>query len=236
MNGTTGEPGCPGPDRMMGELAERLSDYVLGLFGEEDAVLTELRQEITRQGLPEIHISQQLGRLLEVLLAAAGARRVLEIGTLGGYSALWMARALPADGRLVTLEIDPSRAAFARRFIEKAGQGGVIEVRVGDARETLAALAEEAMEPFDAAFIDADKESYVEYLDRSLQLVRPGGLIMADNAFRDGRVLAPAPDRATRGILAYNERVAGDERLASTVIPIRDGLAVSVVLGQQGVG
>lgn len=214
---------------MMSELAARLSDYVLELFGEVDPVLTELRREIARQGLPEIHISPQLGRLLEVLLATAGARRVLEIGTLGGYSALWMARALPADGRLVTLEIDPSRAAFARRFIEKAGRSGVIEIRVGDARETLAAMVKEAIQPFDAAFIDADKESYVEYLDRSLELVRPGGLILADNAFRDGRVLDPDPDPATRGILAYNERVATDDRLASTVIPIRDGLAVSVI-------
>lgn len=215
----------------MNDRDERLSDYVRDLFAGEDAVLTDLRHEIKRQGLPEIHISPQLGRLLEVLLAAVGARRVLEIGTLGGYSALWMVRALPLGGRVVTLEIDPSRAAFARKYFEEAGRGDMIQVRVGDARGTLAAMVEEAVEPFDAVFIDADKESYVEYLDWSLQLVRPGGLVLADNAFRNGRVLDTAPDAATRGILAYNERVATDERLASTVIPIRDGLAVSVIRG-----
>ena len=213
----------------------RLSGYVRDLFAAEGPVLEELRAEISRREMPEIYISANVGRLLQVLLAGIEARRVVEVGTLGGYSALWMARGLPADGRLVTLEIDPERAELARRFIGKAGLSDVIEVRVGDARETLAELAgavasgDEA--PFDAAFIDADKEGYVEYLDRSLELVRPGGLILADNAFRDGRVLDDDPDEATMGVLAYNERAASDERLLSTVVPIRDGLVVSVVRG-----
>ena len=212
---------------------ELLSDYVRDLFVEEGPVLAELREAIGRRGLPEIHISANLGRLLEVLLTAIGARRVVEVGTLGGYSALWMARPLPPDGRLVTLEIDPDRAELAREFAGKAGLDDVVEVRVGDARDTLAELTaavasgEEA--PFDAAFIDADKEGYVEYLDRCVDLVRPGGLILADNAFRDGRVLDSDPDEATRGVLEYNRRAAADERLVSTVIPIRDGLVVSVV-------
>ena len=214
-----------------GEVAELLSDYVEQLFAAEGAVLEELRAEISRSGFPEIYISAEQGKLLQVLLAAIGARRVLEIGTLGGYSALWMVRALPPDGRLVTLEIDSDRAALARRFVEKAGSERQIEVREGDARALLAAMADEGAEPFDAAFIDADKESYVEYLDRSLELVRPGGLILTDNAFRDGRVLDDDPDEATRGVLAYNARVASDSRLASTIIPVRDGLAVSVVRG-----
>lgn len=214
-----------------GEVAELLSDYVEQLFAAEGAVLGELRAEISRRGFPEIYISAEQGKLLQVLLAAIGARRVLEIGTLGGYSALWMARALPPDGRLVTLEIDSDRAALARRFVEKAGSERQIEVREGDARALLAVMADEGTEPFDAAFIDADKESYVEYLDRSLELVRPGGLILTDNAFRDGRVLDDDPDEATRGVLAYNARVASDPRLVSTIIPVRDGLAVSVVRG-----
>lgn len=216
---------------MAGDLADRLSAYVGDVFVEEGEVLEELRHEIGRQGLPEIHISPQLGKLLQVLLEAVAARRVLEVGTLGGYSALWMARALPADGRLITLEIDAERAAFARTFIAKAGRSETVEVRVGDARDTLAALVAEGAEPFDAVFIDADKEGYIEYLDRSLELVRPGGLILADNAFRDGRVLDDDPDPATEGVLAYNRRVATDPRLTSTVIPIRDGLAISLVRG-----
>ena len=213
--------------------SERLSDYVRDLFAEEGEVLESLRREIGRQDMPEIYISPEQGKLLQVLLTAVGARRVLEIGTLGGYSALWMARALPADGRLITLEKDAGRADFARGFIERAGLGDVVDVRIGEAREVLLelvdAVASGAEEPFDAVFIDADKEPFVEYLERSLELVRPGGLILGDNAFRDGRILEDDPDEATRGVLDYNDRVAGDPRLVSTIIPIRDGLAVSVV-------
>lgn len=211
------------------DLPEGLSRYVRDHFAAEDEVLADLRLKITNGDLPAIHISPELGRLLQVLLTSIGARRVLEIGTLGGYSALWMARALPSDGRLITLEIDPERAAIARRFIERAGRTESVEVRVGDARDTLAAMVEAEEPAFDAVFIDADKESYVEYLERSLALVRPGGLILADNAFRDGRILAESPDEATRGVLAYNRRVATDDRLVSTIIPIRDGVAISVV-------
>ena len=219
-----------------------LARYVEDLFTDEGAVLEELRAAITDQGLPEIYISAEVGKLLQLLLSAIGARRVLEIGTLGGYSALWMARALPADGRLVTLEVDPERAAFARRFIAKAGMADIVDVREGDARQVLAAMVADRTddgggaggldaraEAFDAVFIDADKESYVEYLDRSLELVRPGGLIMADNAFRDGRILDDDPDEATRGVLAYNERAASHPRLDSTIIPVRDGVVVSRV-------
>lgn len=209
----------------------RLEGYVRRLFAGEDEVLEALRDEIARQGLPEIYVSPDVGRLLQLLLAAVGARRVLEVGTLGGYSAIWMARSLPADGRLLTLELDPDRAAFARGFAARAGLEAVIEVRVGDARELLEELVAADGEPFDAVFIDADKESYVEYLERSLELVRPGGLIMADNALWEGRVVDEDPDAATRGIQRYNERIAAHERLLSTIIPVRDGVAVSLVKG-----
>ncbi len=210
------------------DLADRLTGYVEELFAEEDAVLAELRSEIPRQGLPEILISAEVGRLLQVLLHSVGARRVLEIGTLGGYSAIWMARALPPDGRLLTLELDEGRAVFARDFVARAGLESIIEVRVGDARTAMRELVAVG-ESFDAVFIDADKESYGEYLDRSLELVRPGGLILADNAFRSGRVLDDDPDEGVRGVLAYNRRIATDERLVSTILPVRDGVAMSVV-------
>jgi caffeoyl-CoA O-methyltransferase len=206
-----------------------LTAYVEGLFAREDDLLRELREATAREGLPEIYISAEVGRLLQVLLTAIDARRVVEIGTLGGYSAVWMARALPADGRLVTLELREDRAELARRFVERAGLASRVDVRVGDARATLAELVEREGRSFDAAFIDADKEGYPEYLERSLALVRPGGLILADNAFRDGRILGEDPDEATRGVLAYNGAVAGDDRLVSTIVPIRDGLVVSVV-------
>lgn len=208
-----------------------LSGYVRELFADEGEVLEELRYETSRRDLPEIYISAEEGKLLQVLLAAMRARRVLEIGTLGGYSAQWMARALPSDGTLITLEIDPDRAEFARGFIEKAGMAEVVEVRVGDARDVMAAMVEDGVEPFDAVFIDADKEPLLEYLDLSLELVRPGGLILTDNAFRSGQVLDEEPAEDARAVIAYNERVASDPRLISTIIPVRDGLAVSVVKG-----
>lgn len=208
--------------------SDRLDDYVRGLLAVEDDVLAELRDAMDREGLPDIYISADVGKLLQVLLTAVGARRVLEIGTLGGYSAIWMARALPAGGRLVTVELDPGRADFARRFAARAGLEAVIDVRVGEARDVLSDMVA-AADTFDAVFIDADKEGYIEYLDRALELVRPGGLILADNAFRDGRILEDAPDEATRGILAYNDRIASDPRLLSTIVPVRDGVAVSVI-------
>ena len=204
-----------------------LSGYVRRLFAAEDGVLEALRYEIPRRGLPEIQISAEQGRLLQVLLRAVGARRVLEVGTLGGYSSIWMARALPPDGRLLTLEIDPERAAFAREFIERAGLSDRIEVRVGDAGETLAAL--DAGEPFDAVFIDADKERYPAYLDEALRLLRPGGLVLADNAFWSGRVLDEAPEEeGTTGVRELNRRLAEHPDLLGTIIPMRDGLAVAV--------
>lgn len=205
----------------------RLSAYVEGLFAPEDDLLKEIREEISRRGLPEIYISPELGRLLQVLLSGAGAHSVLEVGTLGGYSAIWMARVLPPGGRLVTVEVDPDRAALARGFVARAGLESMVEVRVGDGREVLERMVDEG-DRFDAVFIDADKEGYPEYLDRALELVRPGGLILADNAFRDGRVLDAEPDEATRGVMTYNERVASDPRLESTIVPVRDGLTVAV--------
>ena len=204
-----------------------LSGYIRGLFAAEDETLEELRYEISRRGLPEIHISAEQGRVLQVLLRAVGARRVLEIGTLGGYSALWMARALPSDGRLLSLEIDPDRAEFAREFARRAGLESLIEVRVGDAAEVLPSL--DAEEPFDAVFIDADKERYPAYLEQALRLLRPGGLVIGDNALWRGRVLDEEPEEeSTRAIQAFNRSLADDPRLTATILPIRDGMAVAV--------
>ncbi|HEX7049681.1 MAG TPA: O-methyltransferase [Longimicrobiales bacterium] len=209
--------------------AAALSAYVEDLFAPEDVVLRELREEIQRRGLPTISITAEVGKLLQVLLTAVGARRVLEIGTLGGYSAIWMARALPPEGRVLTLEINERHAELAREFIGRAGLEGVIEVRSGDARVLLAGLADEGAS-FDACFIDADKESYPAYLRWARRLVRPGGLILADNAFWSGRVLeTPPPDDGALEVDQFNRELAAAQDLCSTVIPVRDGLAVAVV-------
>jgi caffeoyl-CoA O-methyltransferase len=213
---------------MTGDPARR-TDYVEGLFAREDPLLAELRAEIPRRGFPEIAISAEVGRLLQVLLVAVGARRVLELGTLGGYSAIWMARVLPAGGRLLTVELDADRAELAREYVARAGLEDRVEVMVGDAVPITAGLVA-AGEAFDAVFIDADKEGYGTYLDRALELVRPGGLILADNAFRSDRVLDPEPDdHGVRVLQDFNRRLAGHPDLVATIVPVRDGLAVAVV-------
>ena len=206
---------------------EACDAYIRRLFGSEDEVLRDLRREITESDLPEICISPEEGRLLQVMLRCVGARRVLELGTLGGYSAIWMARALPAGGELLTVEREEMRAELARRYVQRAGLMGIVEVVVGEAGAILEDLSEAG--PFDAVFIDADKESYPAYLDWCLDHVRDGGLVIADNAFKAGTVVEESEDPAVRGIQEYNRRIAEDSRLTSIIIPMRDGVAVTLI-------
>ncbi len=202
--------------------------YVEELFAPEDELLSELRREMSAAGLPEIYISAEEGRLLQVMLRAIDAQQAVELGTLGGYSAIWMARALKEGGRLITVERDPARAELARRFIRRAALEDRVEVRVGEALALLASLAADG--PFDAVFIDADKESYPRYLDWCLEVVRPGGLVIGDNAFQEGEVVDDSAQNAeVRGIREFNRRLAVDPRLTSIVVPTRDGVAIAVV-------
>lgn len=211
-------------------MSDRIADYIAALFAPEDDVLRTLREEADRGGLPPIAIPPETGRLLQVLLRAIGARRVLEVGTLGGYSAIWMARALPLDGRILSLEIDPARAEFARRHIARAGFAHVVEVRVGAALHLLPALDGER---FDAVFLDADKEPLPTYFEWALRLLRPGGLVIADNALRGGRVLdADDADPDVRGVRELNRKLAADPRVTGLVLPIGDGVAVGVYAGE----
>ncbi|HEU5184568.1 MAG TPA: O-methyltransferase [Gemmatimonadaceae bacterium] len=208
-------------------MSDRVDEYITSLFARDDDVLAALREAADREGLPPISIGAVTGRLLQVLISAVRAERVLEVGTLGGYSAIWMARALPRSGRLVTIEIDERHADFARRYFTRAGLDDRIEVRVGRALDVLPAFDGER---FDVVFLDADKEPLPTYLDWSLRLLRPGGLLVADNALWGGRVLDPATeDEGTRGVREFNRRLATDERLRGTIIPVGDGLAVAVV-------
>jgi predicted O-methyltransferase YrrM len=208
-------------------MADGAGDYIVSLFGAEDEILATLREEADRTGLPPISISADEGRLLQVLLTAIGARRVLEVGTLGGYSAICMARALPPDGTLLSLEIDERHAAFARRHIERAGLSERVEIRVGRALELLPAFDGER---FDAMFLDADKEPLPTYFEWALRLVRPGGLIIGDNALWGGRVYTgEAADDRTRAVQEFNRRMASDPRVLSILVPTHDGVAVGVV-------
>lgn len=215
------------------ELVESVDRYVEGLFVPSDEALGAALRGSRAAGLPEIQISPTQGKLMRLLAEMVGARRILEIGTLGGYSAIHLARALPEDGTLISLEIDEEHAEVARRNVERAGLGEKVEVRVGEAKELLAEMAEENAGPFDVIFIDADKEGYPEYLEWSLKLSRPGSLILGDNAIRGGSVLDPdnASSLATR---EFNEKLARHPRLSALVLPLMreriDGLAIARVL------
>lgn len=208
-------------------MSDRAGDYIVGLFGAEDELLASLREEADRTGLPPIAISSDEGRLLQVLLTTVNARRVLEVGTLGGYSAICMARALPAGGRLTTVEINEHHAAFARRYIARAGLADRVDVRVGRALDVLPALDGER---FDAMFLDADKEPLPAYFEWALRLVRPGGLIIGDNALWGGRVYArDENDEKTKAVREFNRRMATDPRVLGIIVPTHDGVAVAVV-------
>ena len=215
-------------------LLRDIDDYVAGLFAPPDGALEEALREAEREGLPSINVSATEGKLLQMLVGISGARRVLEIGTLGGYSAIHFARVLPEEGALISLELDEHHAEVARRNVERAGLSARVEIRVGDARQSLQGLVENGEGPFDLIFIDADKEGYPEYLDWSLRLSRPGTLILGDNAIREGSVIGP-DDSSSRAMREFNQKLAEDPRLAAIVLPLIrdriDGLAIARVIG-----
>jgi caffeoyl-CoA O-methyltransferase len=216
----------------VGALLARIDDYIENLFAPQDEALKAAVRESQRAGLPEIRVSPNEGKLLQLLAEMIGARRVLEIGTLGGYSAINLARGMAEDGRLISLEIDEHHAEVARQNVERAGLAERIEIRVGDARKLLAQLAESDEGPFDLVFIDADKEGYPEYLGWALGLSRPGSLILGDNTIWGGAIIDPEDD-PTRAINEFNEKIAGDPRLSALVLPLLrervDGLAIARV-------
>jgi predicted O-methyltransferase YrrM len=209
-------------------VSDRVDEYIASLFARDDDVLAALREAADREGLPPIAISAVTGRLLQILLSAIRAEHVLEVGTLGGYSAIWIARALPAGGTLLSIELDAKHAEFAARYVRRAGLDGMVDIRVGRALDVLASLDGEQ---FDAIFLDADKEPLPTYFDWGLRLVRRGGLIIADNALWGGRVVDDrVDDEATRGVRELNRRMATDPRVAGILVPTHDGVAVGVVL------
>ena len=194
-----------------------------------DEVLERVKIGIREANMPEISIAFGYGRLLTLLVKTAGARRILEIGALGGYSGICLARGLPPDGRLISLEINPDFAAVAARHLRMAGLDGIAEVRVGDATESMRRLEEEGAR-FDFVFIDADKGGYPAYLEAALRLTVPGALIVADNALLKGKTFNPEADGpSVRAMRAFNEAVASDPRLESVILPAYDGLAIARV-------
>lgn len=229
---------------MSQELWTAVDGYINETLAPSDPVLEAALAESERAGLPAINVAPNQGKLLHLLARsillsrAAGNEnpgRILEIGTLGGYSTIWLARALPPGGRLITLEAEPKHAEVARGNIARAGLSDVVDLRLGRAIETLPALAAEGSAPFDLIFIDADKESYPEYFSWAVRLSRPGTMIVADNVVRKGAVSDPnTTDPMVQGIRRFNERVSADTRVSATAVQTvgikgYDGFALIVV-------
>jgi predicted O-methyltransferase YrrM len=216
------------------QLVQKIDTYIESLFVPPDPALAANFENAAAAGLPPINVTANQGKFLYLLARIAGARRVLEIGTLGGYSTTWLGRALPAGGRLISLEFDPVHARTARQNLAVAGLEAMAEVRVGDAGTSMTAMIETGEAPFDFIFIDADKSGYVKYLDLALQLSRSGTVIVADNIIRNGAVMEDNPDDASdRGAKAYNAAAAADPRLETIALPMFkdkiDGMAISLV-------
>jgi predicted O-methyltransferase YrrM len=196
-----------------------VDDYFNALFVPSDPALEAALRASEAAGLPPHNVSASQGKLLLLLAQIHGARRILEMGTLGGYSTIWLASALPAGGRLITLEYNPKHAEVAYKNIERAGLADRVEIRVGRALDTLPEIAAEGRGPFDLIFIDADKPSNPDYFAWALKLSRPGTLIMADNVVRDGAVIdANSNDGSVQGIRRFNELVAAEPRVSATAI------------------
>jgi predicted O-methyltransferase YrrM len=212
-----------------------VDQYVTDLFEPRDDVLEAALAASQAAGLPAINVSPNQGRMLHLLARAVGARRVLEIGTLGGYSTIWLARALPPGGRVVTLEAEAKHADVARANLVRAGLAEVVDLRLGPALETLPDLVEAGRGPFDLIFIDAHKPEYADYLTWALRLSRPGTLIIADNIVRDGAVAdAASGDMNVQGVRRFNEQLAADPRVRATIVQTvgskgYDGFAMALV-------
>ncbi len=214
-----------------------VDNYFAEMFAPPDDALNAAVQSKIAAGLPLIHVPPNLGKLLHLLARSHNARRILEIGTLAGYSTIWLARALPDDGKLITLELEAERAAIARENIERAGLADRVEVRVGPAAGSLAALVDAKAEPFDLVFIDADKASTPDYLAWSLQLTRPGSLIIIDNIVRNGAVSNPdSEDPNVQGVRRALAALAENPRIIATALQTvgskgYDGFAIALVTG-----
>ena len=221
---------------MSQQLWTEVDEYICEHLLAPDPVLDAALAASEAAGLPPIAVTPNQGKLLQLLVRMHGSRRVLELGTLGGYSTIWLARGLPDGGRLVTLELNPDYAAVALENVERAGVAEKVDLRVGPARETLAAMHERGEEAFDLIFIDADKQSYPEYLDRSLKLSRPGTVLIGDNVVRSGGIVEPGnDDRIVVGVRRFYELLAAEPRVDATAIQMvgakgHDGFALGIVL------
>jgi caffeoyl-CoA O-methyltransferase len=217
------------------EMFEAVDHYIDDLLVPEDKALIAAKESLEKAGMPQISISPNQGKFLHILALLCNAKKILEVGTLAGYSTIWLARALPKDGKLITLEIDPKHAAVAQKNIDGAGLTDRVDIRIGKAMDSLEKLETEKAGPFDMIFIDADKPPYTEYFQYALRMSRPGTLIVADNVIRDGKVLdANHTDEMVKGAQRFNKSLAANKDVTATIIQTvgvkeYDGMAIAVV-------
>jgi len=212
-----------------------VDNYISNLLLAPDPVLSNTEAAIEASGIPSISVSPNQGQFLHLLARLCQAKKILEVGTLGGYSTIWMARALPANGKLVSLEIDPKHAAVAQKNIEGAGLQNIVDIRIGKAIDLLPELEAAGEGPFDMIFIDADKPPYAEYFEWAIKLSRPGTLIVTDNVIREGKVLnEDSDDPMVKGAHRFNKALAANPAVTATIIQTvgskeHDGMALAVV-------
>ena len=222
---------------MGSKIFKSVDKYISKLVGIEDKALKSTLKTMKDTTMGMANVSANQGKFLQVLAIACNAKRILEIGTLGGYSTIWLARALPIDGHLVTLELEQSNADIARKNIIKAGLDPIVHIRVGKALDLLPLIETEDPEPFDFIFIDADKPPYAEYFEWALKLSRPGTIIVADNVIREGKILDDNhPDEKVRGVQRFNKMLSANKQVTATIIQTvgdkdHDGMAIAVVNG-----
>lgn len=220
---------------MTHELFGSVDNYINALLAPHDEALAAAERSILESGIPQISVSANQGKFLQVLAKLSRAKKILEVGTLGGYSTIWMARALPPGGKIVTLEVEPKHADVARKNFERAGLSNVIDIRLGKAIDIMPTLKGSGDAPFDMIFIDADKPPYTEYFQWALKLSRPGTLIVADNVIRGGKVLDPkTDDDMVKGVQRFNKFLAQTPGVTATIIQNvgakeHDGMALVVV-------
>jgi caffeoyl-CoA O-methyltransferase len=220
---------------MSNDLFEQVDEYINRLVTHEDDALLAVEKSIRDENMPQISVSPSQGKFLHVMAKLINAKKILEMGTLAAYSTIWMARALPKAGKLTTIEFDPHHAAVAKKNIDRAGVGHLIDIRIGKALDILPKLKEEGLSPFDMIFIDADKPPYLEYFEWAIQLSRPGTLIIADNVIREGKILdSKTDDPMVIGVDRLNKSLEYDKRVTASIMQTvgskqHDGMVIAVV-------
>jgi len=220
---------------MNGQIFAQVDQYISNLLAPEDKVLQDTIKSLDEEGFPQISVTPNHGKLLQVMATLSNAKKILELGTLAGYSTIWLARALPEDGKIITLEVEERHSNLARKNIEKAGLSDKVDFRVGKAIEILPQLLEDNEGPFDLIFIDADKPPYTEYFEYALKLARPGTVIICDNVIREGKVLDEnTTDEKVKGVQRFNKMLQSNKDVTATIIQTvgvkeHDGIAIAVV-------